>query len=477
MTPFEPEGSYSGIPYRVLPDGSIDAMLPGGLVRFKDIDQLLAAIDGARNNDAAKRSILPYDVLGNLNERYSNVPALPTDYYSLLRDAINRTEQNSAQLRALVFERARFNIRRDMLFGYSSMDWAELVRNISEFERAVAQIETEAANIKPATPDSHQVETSDASPSSPSVETDKHRNSPDIAETHHLEDPPPSSSKAIQVLPPSPSAQPEFHRVQRMDSFQSDQRPEEVVLYARSTSLFIGILLLAMMLVGAAIVADVLWRSPRAPVQVANNTQSPPAVRPPPIDKTPKLPYPLPTSYGVYALNGNKLVELNSLPIRVPDPRIALSAELKSGDAPTLSDHTPAFIIFRRDLVNNAPPKIALRVIARMTRETKIINSKAVTIPIEGSWRIRNISHEFSVSPVPGQREMIIARPEGGQSLPSGRYALVFNRRGYDVKIGGPMRAPEFCLEEFDSANGVIFNQCRSPPPTHSTSNSNPPKR
>jgi hypothetical protein len=43
--PFVPDGVFGGIPYRVLPSGSIDAMMPGGMVRFRNMDQLLAAAD------------------------------------------------------------------------------------------------------------------------------------------------------------------------------------------------------------------------------------------------------------------------------------------------------------------------------------------------------------------------------------------------------------------------------------------------
>ena len=42
MTPFEADGVYNSIPYRVLSDHSIEAMMPGGLVRFANMDQFVA---------------------------------------------------------------------------------------------------------------------------------------------------------------------------------------------------------------------------------------------------------------------------------------------------------------------------------------------------------------------------------------------------------------------------------------------------
>jgi hypothetical protein len=41
---FEPTGVYSRIPYRTLPDGSVEAMFSGGMVTFLDLDQFKASL-------------------------------------------------------------------------------------------------------------------------------------------------------------------------------------------------------------------------------------------------------------------------------------------------------------------------------------------------------------------------------------------------------------------------------------------------
>jgi hypothetical protein len=41
--PFQPEAIYAGIPYRVLPDGRIEALLHGAPVLFTNMDQMTAA--------------------------------------------------------------------------------------------------------------------------------------------------------------------------------------------------------------------------------------------------------------------------------------------------------------------------------------------------------------------------------------------------------------------------------------------------
>jgi hypothetical protein len=42
--PFEPDGVYAGFPYRVVDDGSIEAIMQGVLVRFRDFDKFTGAI-------------------------------------------------------------------------------------------------------------------------------------------------------------------------------------------------------------------------------------------------------------------------------------------------------------------------------------------------------------------------------------------------------------------------------------------------
>ena len=44
--PFEPHGSYGGIPYRVIDNGEVDALIFGTFVRFKTMEEFLAATRG-----------------------------------------------------------------------------------------------------------------------------------------------------------------------------------------------------------------------------------------------------------------------------------------------------------------------------------------------------------------------------------------------------------------------------------------------
>jgi hypothetical protein len=43
---FEPEAVLKGFPYRLRENGTIDAMMTGGLVHFRDMEQFRAAVEG-----------------------------------------------------------------------------------------------------------------------------------------------------------------------------------------------------------------------------------------------------------------------------------------------------------------------------------------------------------------------------------------------------------------------------------------------
>jgi len=281
---------------------------------------------------------------------------------------------------------------------------------------------------------------------------------------------------AVQILPPPP-IKPLYARLppgQRTDNSQFARLTEEFIRHLRLTNKFVAIAFVAMTIIGSVIIT-LLWPMHKPPSRLetaGRPTQTAEAAATPgdaaedsatQTEHPTKAPFPLPNSFGIYVLSNDKLTELQPLPISIPDSRIALSAEITAPSPTTISDAKPAFILFRRDLLNNAPQKIFLRVIARMARETAIVNGKAGTTNIEGTWRVRNVSRELKIAPIPGQREMVIARLDDDVSLAAGRYALVLNRIGYDFEIQGPPSSPVFCLEKFETANGAVFNQCRAP--------------
>lgn len=70
---FEAEGVLRGFPYRVRENGSIEAMMMGGLVRFQDMEQFLAAAEG-RDATSARREPAPFDPNNPIVDPLSNLP-------------------------------------------------------------------------------------------------------------------------------------------------------------------------------------------------------------------------------------------------------------------------------------------------------------------------------------------------------------------------------------------------------------------
>jgi hypothetical protein len=174
-------------------------------------------------------------------------------------------------------------------------------------------------------------------------------------------------------------------------------------------------------------------------------------------------PFPLPGDYGVYALNENRLSELQLLPEQVPDKRIAMSTPVSQPSHTTISDGKAKFVVFRRDLAGNAPDRMEVRVVARVVRALMFdAKGKANFTPVSDVWNIRNISYEFRVRPIPGNPEMLLIQSENADfALPAGRYVLVLKSQGYDFTVAGKVTDPSQCLERTDAANGEFYSDCQ----------------
>jgi hypothetical protein len=68
---FKPEGVLKGFPYRLLENGTVDAMMTGGLVHFRDMEQFRAAAEG-RDEVPTKTS---FDPDNPILDPLSNLPA------------------------------------------------------------------------------------------------------------------------------------------------------------------------------------------------------------------------------------------------------------------------------------------------------------------------------------------------------------------------------------------------------------------
>jgi hypothetical protein len=104
------------------------------------------------------------------------------------------------------------------------------------------------------------------------------------------------------------------------------------------------------------------------------------------------LGFPVPNVYGIYAVNGGQLYELEPLVGRVPDQRVFMSTPIKTASRTVLPDGRAVFIIYRRDAVNSAPERVSVRVIAKVLRAMTFNTAgQASTTNVQDTWTIRNI--------------------------------------------------------------------------------------
>ena len=175
----------------------------------------------------------------------------------------------------------------------------------------------------------------------------------------------------------------------------------------------------------------------------------------------PPKPNPLrPTDYGVYAIEGESLAEMELLPGRPPDIRVAVSAALRTPSHTMLSSGHPKFIVFRHDA---APERAEVRVIAKVAREFSA--EVAGKRPEDGdSWVIRNVTFPFRVSPLPDNPEMYELHSEDpALELTPGRYALIIKNQAYDFTVDGAVSDPKHCIERILATNGTFYSDCKRP--------------
>jgi hypothetical protein len=195
---------------------------------------------------------------------------------------------------------------------------------------------------------------------------------------------------------------------------------------------------------------------PRLPTQVTND----PAPAPPPAKPAALRP----TDYGVYAVSNDSLAELQLLPGRPPDIRVAVSAALKVPSRTFLTNGHPKFIVFRRDAASNTSDRAEVRVVAKIAREFSAEAAGKKPGYGDDTWVIRNVSFPFRSSPVNDNPEMYELHSEDpGLELTPGRYALVLKNQAYDFTVEGKTVDPKQCIDRIGASNGTYYSDCKSP--------------
>jgi hypothetical protein len=181
---------------------------------------------------------------------------------------------------------------------------------------------------------------------------------------------------------------------------------------------------------------------------------------------TQSLGFPLPSVYGIYAVSGGRLHELEPLIGRVPDQRVFMSTPVKTPSRAVLPDGRAVFIIYRRDAANGAPDRVSVRVIAKVLRAMTFNTAgHASTTNVPDTWTIRNVSYDFRVAPLGEGSDMLVITPESEDFVfPAGRYGLVVKGQAYDFTIAGPITEPAQCLEGIKAENGTFYSECSRRP-------------
>jgi hypothetical protein len=389
-------------------------------------------------------------------ERQVSPYAQEIEYALIVQRMINAVKDDPTQMRLTIYEFARARLKIDT----SGIDESERERLLIALETAIQGVEQFSLRETERLPPPHaQAQIAAAPPTTSVVAT----------EPSHLVD------SRRTVIPEELDVLVPRRRYPRADTYSFGEA-RSWPLSSMLSRLCFGLLLFG--IVGSLVyykqrlplLRDNLtqWISPTQPaVTAAPATPSALAMSnaKPPTVQSNEPSFPLPSDYGVYALSNEALSELYTLPERVPDKRIAVSTPVSESSRTTLPDGKARFIVFRRDLVGNAPDRVEIRVVARVARAISFdAKGRPNIASISDSWNIRNVSHEFRVRPVAGNPEMLLIQSDKPDFvLPAGRYVLVLKDQGYDFTVAGKVAEPAQCLERTDAVNGSFYSECLTP--------------
>ena len=228
---------------------------------------------------------------------------------------------------------------------------------------------------------------------------------------------------SVEILPPEPPSPPSGP--QCLPEVAPASRPRALLLTSALLVIGAAILITVTYLVAERGLHDDAASTTNAAAKIANEPT--------------QTEIPTPVSYGVYALAGGRLTELNPLAIKVPERRTYIPGAIASqSETKRLPNGRLQFIVFRPDIAKNAPEKVAVRAVAKIARTSQGADDDKY-ISVE-AWSVGETSYQMNVGPVDGNPAMILIRPPVANfSFPVGRYVLVVKSTAYDFTVEGPM--------------------------------------
>jgi hypothetical protein len=414
-------------------------------------------------------------------------PSLTSDYVSLILRAIETTKNDPAQLRRLVYELARMSLGKQILLRFNEIGGTELRQHLYWLETAIKKVEKHSEDDEELLGQRSGVHLIDGPVGliDQGSAVDLDRSVGAIVDDAQRD----NRNLVVRQAPDD-----FYYQAHPLPTFlNSSQTPgpaQNIIRLPRRVWAVVWptLQLLIAVVLGVAIYVGFVARSDYAPAPKPPHPEDvAQSLRPPPgtqkgLTSRPGMPdssrgldsagrsgapdFELPTVYGVYALSEGKLLQLESLPIKVPDPRVAISAMISKPSPTTIQGGKIAFVVFRRDLVSSAPDKVSIRVVARVVREMTFTGAGVPkTSKVDDQWAVRSNSYEFEVAPLNDNPEMILIRPASPQfALPAGRYALALKGQAFDFNVDGQITDVTQCLERTGVVGGEVYSECRKIP-------------
>jgi hypothetical protein len=379
-------------------------------------------------------------------------------YHAILTRMLTVAAQEHAQLRFLVYEFARRNLRKSLAAHFEEGNWAIIEEQMHALESAINKIEADSAPktlaYKPDRP-----QTGGGLAAIPSGDKSRVASVNVRAAPENIIIPPP---KEVELIPPMQANERFFVAVARFGKGppHSLQRKSQLIV-ASILGIFIYVAIISGFVFN--LLGSHYASGPNEPGATGSAPSNERAVSPKARNQSLSN-MPVPSNYGAFAVSNGGLVELEALSMKAPDPRVAISPTISSPSRTHLPAGRLEFILFRRDLANSAPDKATIRVIARVVRALKFDSGKPATTDIDNTWLMRSNSYSMRVAPMADHPEMILIRPDPNDlNLPAGRYALVLKGTAYDFTLDGPNPDTAHCLERTDALGSAFYSECRTP--------------
>jgi hypothetical protein len=315
------------------------------------------------------------------------------DYYAILTSLIAASAANNPEARRTVYELARCELRRRLISRAKEFGEFDRAQHMRAFETAVERIEADLRG---------------------NAAQREHRGADLVTAV---------VDSSLEIIPPAGHGRP--LPPQSQYAFPSERaRP-------KASSAIWSVL----PLVGAAMLGVATYVAVERGIREQPKLQTGQNI---PDKSTSSVALPLPVEYGVYAVADGRLTELDPLPIKVIGHGIAPTGVISNASKAKLPNGRIQFVIFRRDLVNNAPEKIVVQVVAPVT-PAQSSGERETLGNLNSSWAIGNTSYQMKVAPIEGRSGMIIVRSADTKfSFPTGRYVLILHRLAYDFSVAGP---------------------------------------